>query len=206
METEETEVGETSHRLKTCVVAEEGVGLRAPPEKKEEDEIENKLAELAKELLADMNTMKQFGQLENPNLKAEPAEENKGCREPNHFCGNGLNLDNTLEKRQEVDFTAETMEGQHIKLKMVNMEALIIPEQSGGEVTGECREDDTEVGNCSDGEEEIIDCLSGDEGMSEVYSEDSDDGDIETEEVTGEFLDHKAFLRPDGPNIKGEFG
>ena len=48
METEETEVGETSHRLKTCVVAEEGVGLRAPPEKKEEDEIENKLAELAK--------------------------------------------------------------------------------------------------------------------------------------------------------------
>ena len=77
METEETEVGETSHRLKTCVVAEEGVGLRAPPEKKEEDEIENKLAELAKELLAGTNTMKQFGQLENPKLKAEPAEVNK---------------------------------------------------------------------------------------------------------------------------------
>ena len=77
METEETEVGETSHRLKTCVVAEEGVGLRAPPEKKEEDEIENKLAELAKELLAGTNTMKQFGQLENPKLKAETAEVNK---------------------------------------------------------------------------------------------------------------------------------
>ena len=39
--------------------------------------IENKLAELAKELLADMNTMKQFGQLENPKLKAETAEVNK---------------------------------------------------------------------------------------------------------------------------------
>ena len=63
--------------------------------------IENKLAELAKELLADMNIMKQFGRLENPKLKAEPAEENKGCREPNHFCGSGLNRDDTLEKRQE---------------------------------------------------------------------------------------------------------
>ena len=40
METEETEVGETSHRLKTCVVAEEGVGLRAPPEKKDVNWIE----------------------------------------------------------------------------------------------------------------------------------------------------------------------
>ena len=39
--------------------------------------IENKLAELAKELLAGTNTMKQFGQLENPKLKAEPAEVNK---------------------------------------------------------------------------------------------------------------------------------
>merc|ERR1712240_299888 len=153
-----------------------------------------------------MNTMKQFGRLENRKLKAEPAEGNKGCREPNIFCGNGLNRDNTLEKRQEVDFTAETREGQHIKLKMVKMEALVKPEQAGGEVTGVCREDDTEVGNCSDGEEEIIDCLSGDEDMSEVYSEDSDDNDIEIEEVTGEFPDHKALLRPDGPNIKSEFG
>merc|ERR1719474_1267652 len=147
--------------------------------------------------------MKQFGRLENPKLKAEPAEENKCCREPNHFCGNGLNRDDTLEKRQEDAVTAETSKGQHDKVKM---EALIKPEQAGGEVTGVCREDDIEVGNCSDGEEEIIDCLSGDEGMSEVYSEDSDDSEIEIEEVTGEFLDHKALLRPDGPNIKGEFG
>jgi len=164
------------------------------------------LAELAKELLADMNTMKQFCWLENPKLKAEPAEENKGCHEPNHFCGNGLNRGDTLEKRQEDDVTAETSKGQHGKLKMVKMEALTKPEQAGGEVTGVCREDDTEVGNCSDGEEEIIDCLSGDEDMSEVYSEDSDASDIEIEEVTGEFPDHKALLRPDGPNIKGEFG
>merc|ERR1712240_54116 len=153
-----------------------------------------------------MNTMKQFGRLENRKLKAEPAEGNKGCREPNIFCGNGLNRDNTLEKRQEVDFTAETREGQHIKLKMVKMEALVKPEQAGGEVTGVCREDDTEVGNCSDGEEEIIDCLSGDEDMPEVYSEDSDDNDIEIEEVSGEFPDHNALLRPDGLNIKSEIG
>merc|ERR1719370_2295307 len=42
--------------------------------------------------------------------------------------------------------------------------------------------------------------------MSEVYSEDSDDSNIEIEEVAGEFPDHTAPPRPDGPNIKGEFG
>ena len=129
--------------------------------------IENKLAEPAKELLAD-EAMKQFCRLENRKLKAEPAEKNKRCREPNLFCGNGLNRDNTLVKRQEDDVTAETREGQHGKLKMVKMEALIIPEQAGGEVTGVGREDNTEVGNCSNGEEGIIDCFSADEGMSEA--------------------------------------
>ena len=197
--------------------------------------LESKVDELAKQLLMEMNMLKQERkeqtkeQVQDQEVKLVEEKEEQGEEEEvaKIVCESAESQnpafevgedDKHMEQGQlkddiKIDDAEESGEPK-VMLKMVQLDDLIEARQAGGEFKeadeGEiidCQaEDEEEVVNSSNVDDEIIDCLSEDEDMSELDSDDDDDSDVDIVEVTEDFPDdHGAFLERE-PDCKVNFG